>query len=107
MYNINYGGISMVPNPTLQYGEYETPEITGKVYITMESITTGKPHLYVKQHKTDDRWLEITPDTDFSTCWAFSKQGAKKIIERFKSKTYKVNYDKGLLKFGTIDEYSH
>ena len=36
----------MVPNPALQYGECETPEITGKVYIIMESITTGKPHLW-------------------------------------------------------------
>lgn len=41
MYNMNCGGIGMVPNPALQYGECETPEITGKVYIIMESITRG------------------------------------------------------------------
>ncbi len=97
----------MVSNPTLQYGEYETPEPTGKVYIIMRSIVTGKPHTYIKEYKTKEGWIELNPNTDLSTCWAFSKQGAKKIIETLKSKTYKNNYDKKLIEFETIEEYSY
>lgn len=99
----------MVPNPTLQYGEYDSPEPTGRVYITMKSMVTGKPRIYIKQHKTDNMWLELTDDSrnTFDKCWAFSKQGAKKIIEYLKTKTYKTNFDKGLLEFGLLDEYSY
>lgn len=87
----------------------DNPEPTGRVYITMKSIVTGTPHLYIKQHKSDDRWLELTNDNGpevFDRCWAFSRPGAKKIIERLKTKTYKANFDKGLLEFGMLDEYS-
>lgn len=97
----------MLPNPTLQYGEHDIPTSTGKVYIIMRSNVTGKLHLFAKQYKTADGWLELTPYADISTCWAFSKQGAKKAIERLKTKTYKVNYDKGLIEFETIDEFSY
>jgi hypothetical protein len=65
---------------------YDAPEPTGRVYITMESKVTGKTHLYVKAHKTDDQWIELDPTMDqadvFDRCWAFSKAGAKKIIEK-------------------------
>ena len=105
----------MVPNPTLPYGGYDVPEMyehpepTGKVFIVMKSNITGKSHTYIKQHKTDDKWLEYYDfeDFDFDRCWAFSKQGAKKIIERLKTRTYKDNYDKGLIEFETWEEYSY
>ncbi len=97
----------MVPNPTLQYGEYDNPEPTGRVHITMKSMVTGKSHIYIKQ--TDDMWLELAGDSrdTFDKCLAFTKQEAKKIIERLKTKTYKTNFDKGLLEFGLLDEYSY
>ncbi len=94
-----FGGLLNIPE------QAEKPEPTGKVYIVMKSIITKKT--YVKQYKTLDGWLELTPFTDISGCWAFSKQGAKKIIERFKTKTYKANYDKGLVDFDIMDEYSY
>ncbi len=76
--------------------------------MTLHSNVTGVPHTFVKQHKTDDQWIDIdkfyeTPDS----CWAFSKQGTKKIIERYQTKTYKDNYDKGLVTFEILDEYSY
>lgn len=94
---------------TFDAGEYDgEPTPTGRVYIVKISKVTGIPHTYVKQHKTDDIWVDIE---DFyrnpASCWAFSKQGAKKIIERYKTKTYKTNYDKGLITFDTMDEYSY
>ncbi len=82
-------------------------EYTGKVYIIMHSTVTGTKRTYIKTHKTDDQWLEITKDTKVfngTSCWAFSKQGAKKVIERLKTRTYKTNYDKGLIEFETWDE---
>ena len=102
----------MVENPTLPYSGYdvpenfEHPEPSGRVYIIMKSMVTGELHTYIKQHKTDDVWAELTPFTEIETCWAFSKQGAKRIIDRLKTKTYKTNYDKGLVKFETMDKYT-
>lgn len=90
-------------------GEYDGDPIpTGRVYILMHSSVTSTPHTFVKQNKTDEQWIDIdkfheNPDS----CWAFSRQGAKKIIERYQTKTYKTNYDKGLVTFEMLDEYSY
>lgn len=90
-------------------GEYDgIPTPTGRVYILMHSNVTGKPHIFVKRHKTDLQWVDIDKfHENPSGCWAFSRQGAKKIIERYQTKTYKINYDKGLVSFEMIDEYSY
>ncbi len=94
---------------TYDSGEYDgEPTPTGRVYSLMHSNVTSVPHTFVKQHKTDDQWIDIdkfheSPDS----CWAFSKQGAMKIIERYQAKTYKDNYDKGLVTFEMLDEYSY
>lgn len=86
-------------------GEYEKPTATGKVYITMKSNVCAKPRLYVKRYKCSDGWLLVTDEnSDMSNCWAFSKQSAKKIIENLK-KEYKINYEKDLIEFGTIEQY--
>ena len=106
----------MVPNPTIcsctSNEDYRDarPEPTGRVYITMESNVTGKTHLFVKQYKTTGGWLHINNDDiheNLSSCHAFSKQGAKNIIKRLQEQDYKVNYEKGLVKFGTLPEYEY
>lgn len=83
------------------------PGLTGKVYITMESTVTGKRHLSALKNKTGSAWVSLdVPDISvpLSGCWAFSRSGAKRIIERLQAKDYRLNYEKGLLKFGTIEQ---
>ncbi len=94
---------------TYDNGEYnEKPTPTGRVYILMHSNVTGVLHTYVKQHKTDDQWMDIEKfQNNLDSCWSFTRQGAKKIIERYQTKTYKINYDKGLVTFEMLDEYNY
>lgn len=79
-------------------------EPTGRVYIVMKSMVTGNGLLRVKRCKTLDEWIPFDDEKDLDKCWAFSKEGAERIIKRYKTDTYKINYDKGLLEFGMIDE---
>lgn len=80
---------------------------TGRVYIIMEVKRNTDPTVYAKKNKCVGGWVCIM-DADgrdkLSECWAFSKQGAKKIIERYKTKEYKYNYENGYVDFYTIDE---
>lgn len=99
----------MVPNPTLQYGEYEDPEPTGKVYIYMEKTTAEGTVLFIKKYQRKDGWMVLCPEegSDISECWAFSKQGAKRIIERLKAKSAEAESGECLVKYGTIEEYDY
>lgn len=64
-----------------------------KYLIVMESYILKEKEIKYKKNKCVDGWT-----TSPEKCWKFSKNGALKIIEDLK-REYRINYDKGLVKF--------
>ena len=82
---------------------------TGKVHVTMTRFTSEGKFLFVKKHKAGDAWADMADwHEDISSCHAFSKQAAKKLIKHLeKMPRYREDVEAGLLEFGTWPEYAY
>lgn len=88
--------------------DIERPSLTGRFYIIKEVIEHNDVVPFVRHSKNREEWLPLEDcDTDINDCWAFTKSGARKAIERYKNKTYKEQYDKGLVKFRLLEQWSY
>lgn len=82
------------------YLENEKPFMTGKFLIKMTSNVGAKPRVQYRKYKCSDGWTQNPNE-----CWGFTKQGALKKIEALK-REYHINYEKGLISFDIVEQYS-
>ena len=82
------------------YGEPIKYIKNDKFFIQMIDKSFGEEIIKYKKYKCIDGWSKNCKE-----CWQFSKQGAKKIINRLKEREYKNKVLKGLIDFQMVNAF--